>query len=256
MVQFAKRYELKDKAKDTLSGNYGTLILGGFLFSLIIFLVLFLFGFALFLSFLASLYTGGAYSMAALRIFQFGCVIAHILSGFLGFGTACLCLKLACGQPAYYTDVFYGFQRQNLLKTLLLTAIRLALGYVCRLPFDYFKAAISGAQDISSLWPALLACLAGCCIYIPIALALDVTYFLLLDFPDRKTAGIVSDSFRLMKGSRSRLFLLQLSFLPLRLLCLLTFGVGELWLEPYMHMTYAMFYLDLINPKRTQTPSC
>lgn len=256
MDQYAKRYELKDKAKDALSGNYGTLILGSFLFSLIIFLVLFLFGFGLFLSLLASLYTGGAYSVGALRIFQVGLIIAHLLSGFLGFGTAYLCLKLACGQPAYYTDVFYGFQRQNLLKTLLLTAIRLALCRICSLPFQYFTDAWQETHGISSLWPTLLVCLAGCCIYVPLALALDITYFLLLDFPDKNAAGIVSDSFRLIKGSRRRLFLLQLSFIPLRLLSLLTLGVGELWLEPYIHMTYTMFYLDLINPKKTPTPSC
>lgn len=250
MNQYAKRCELKDKAKDTLGGNYGTLILGSFLFSLLIFLVLFLFGFGLFLSFLASLYSGGTYSTAAFRIFQIGLVIARILSGFLGFGIAYLCMKLACGQPAFYTDIFYGFQRQNLLKTLLLTAVRLALSYVCSLPVEYFLTARRETQDISSLLPALLVCAACCCIYIPAALALDITYFLLLDFPDRSAAGILNDGFRLIKGSRRRLFLLQLSFIPLRLLCLLTLGVGELWLEPYMHMTYAMFYLDLINPKR------
>lgn len=256
MKQYAKRWQLKDKAKDTLGGNYGTLILGSFLFSLLIFLVLFVFGFGLLLSWAASLYSDGTYSTVTFRIFQVGLVIARLLTGFLGFGTAYLCLKLACGQPAYYTDVFYGFRRQNLPKTLLLTAIRLVLGYLWSLPFDYLAAALQEKRSLSSLLPALLVCAACCCLYVPAALALDITYFLLLDFPDKNTAGIVGDSFRLIKGSRRRLFLLQLSFLPLQLLCFLTLGIGELWLEPYMNMTYTMFYLDLINPKKTPSPSC
>ena len=52
-----------------------------------------------------------------------------------------------------------------------------------------------------------------------------------------------------MKGNRKRLFLLELSFLPLMLLCILSFGIGFLWLEPYMQMTYTHFFLDLMNPR-------
>ncbi|MCM1192119.1 MAG: DUF975 family protein [Butyrivibrio sp.] len=250
MKQYSKPYELKDKAKDTLRGNYGTLILGSFLFSLIICLVIFMFGFAFFLSAIASLYSGGGYSIAAYRMFQAGLWAGQVLSGFLGFGIAYLCLKLACGQPCSYTDIFYGFQRKNLFKVLLLTAVRLAFSFICTLPGEYFREKYLQSSHASLLLLTLLACMAGCCIYVPVALALDMTYFLLLDFPDKKAAGILRDSFHLIKGSRRRLFFLQLSFIPLWLLCLLSLGVGSLWLEPYMHMTYTLFYLDLINPRQ------
>ncbi|MCM1057548.1 MAG: DUF975 family protein [Firmicutes bacterium] len=250
MNQYSRPYELKDKAKDTLSGNYGTLILGSFLFSLIICLVIFIFGFAFFLSAVASLYSGGGYSVVAFRIFQAGLLAGQVLSGFLAFGTAYLCLKLACGQPGSYTDVFYGFRRQNLLQVLILTVVRLTFSYLCTLPGEYFRAEYMRSSDTALLWLTLLAYGAGCCVYIPVALALDMNYFLLLDFPDKKAAGIFKDSFRLMKGNRKRLFSLQLKFIPLQLLCLLTLGIGSLWLEPYIHMTYTLFYLDLINPRQ------
>lgn len=251
MNQYSRSYELKDKAKDTLGGNYGTLILGSFLFSLIICLVIFIFGFAHFLSIVAFLYSGSGYSTVTFRIFQVGLFIGQVLSGFLGFGISYLCLKLACGQPCCYTDIFYGFRQKNLFQVLLLTLVRLAFSYICALPGEYFRAEYAQTSNTSLLWLTLLAYAAGCCIYIPTALALDMTYFLLLDFPDKKAAGIFKDSFRLIKGNRMRLFSLQLSFIPLQLLCLLTLGVGSLWLEPYMHMTYTLFYLDLLNPKKT-----
>lgn len=249
MNQYCKRYELKDKAKDILSGNYGTLILGSFLFSLVICLVVFVFGFAYFLSLIASLYSGGGYSIIAFRLFQAGLLAGQILSGFLNLGAAYLCLKLACGQPGSYTDIFYGFRRDTFFKTLLLTVIRLVFSYLCILPCEYFRAAYTQTPDSRLLWATLLAGAAGLCIYIPVALALDITYFLLLDFPQKKAAEIIKDSFRLIKGSRKRLFSLQLSFIPLQLLCLLTLGIGSLWLEPYMHMTFTMFYLDLLKPE-------
>lgn len=242
MNRYAKRYELKDKAKDCLGGNYGTLILGGFLFSLIIFVVVFIFGFPLLLSLSASIYSGGGYSAVSFRLCQIGIVVGRVLSGFLSFGTAYLCLKIACGQWNTYTDIFFGFQRENLLKTLLLTAVRLAFGFLCALPGDYLRTWL--------LWTSVPAYVVGCCVYIPVALALDVTYFLLLDFPAKRVSEILRDGFRLIRGNRRRLLLLELSFIPLQLLVLLTFGIGGLWLEPYMHMTYTLFYLDLINPQK------
>lgn len=250
MNQYSRRYELKDRAKDTLIGNYGTLILGSFFFLLVICLVIFIFGFVFFLSVIVSFYSGGGYSLAAFRMFQVGLLLGQVLSGFLAFGISYICLKLACGQPCSYTDVFYGFSRNNVFKTLLLTLLRLACSYVCILPGQYLRAGYLRTPNASLLLMTILAYVIGCCVYIPVALALDMTYFLLLDFPDKKAAGIIRDSFRLIKGNRKRLFFLQLSFIPLRLLCLLTLGVGSLWLEPYMNMTYTVFYLDLINPKK------
>lgn len=250
MNRYSTRYELKDKAKDCLGGNYGTLILGGFLFSLIIFVVIFIFGFPLLLSLSASMYSGGGYSAVSFRLCQAGIVAGRVLSGFLSFGTAYLCLKIACGQWNTYTDIFFGFQRENLLKTLLLTAVRLAFDFLCALPGDYFRTCYAQSSAQQFLWMSVLAYIAGCCIYVPVALALDITYFLLLDFPSKGVSEILRDSFRLIKGNRQRLLLLELSFIPLQLLVLLTLGIGSLWLEPYMHMTYTLFYLDLINPQK------
>ena len=52
---------------------------------------------------------------------------------------------------------------------------------------------------------------------------------------------------RIMKGHRARLFYIQVSFLPLALLCMFTMGIGLLWLYPYMNSTLTHFYLDLMD---------
>ena len=58
---------------------------------------------------------------------------------------------------------------------------------------------------------------------------------------------IVHASFRLMKGQKIRLLVLMCSFLPLALVCALTFFVPFLWLAPYYRAAMAAFYQDVIE---------
>ena len=42
---------------------------------------------------------------------------------------------------------------------------------------------------------------------------------------------------------------MELSFLPLMFLCVLTIYVGFIWLIPYLYMTKVQFYLNLMQPE-------
>ncbi|MDD4075223.1 MAG: DUF975 family protein [Eubacteriales bacterium] len=55
----------------------------------------------------------------------------------------------------------------------------------------------------------------------------------------------VNRSKEMMAGNKWRLFCLQFSFIGWALVCLLTLGVGFLWLTPYMQASTAAFYLDV-----------
>lgn len=55
----------------------------------------------------------------------------------------------------------------------------------------------------------------------------------------------ITASRRLMKGHKLELFVLDLSFLGWQILALLTLGIGNLWLTPYMSATKAAFYENL-----------
>lgn len=50
-----------------------------------------------------------------------------------------------------------------------------------------------------------------------------------------------------MVHHKGRLFYLYVSFLPLMLLGLLSWGLALLWVIPYMAATEAEFFLDLIR---------
>ncbi|MDA9471541.1 DUF975 family protein [Enterococcus sp. 5H] len=59
----------------------------------------------------------------------------------------------------------------------------------------------------------------------------------------------ITQSRHLMKGHKGHLFVLDLSFIGWHILALLTFGIGYLWLTPYISATKAAFYENL--PKAT-----
>lgn len=50
-----------------------------------------------------------------------------------------------------------------------------------------------------------------------------------------------------MDGHKWQLFCLHLSFIGWWLLCILTLGIGTLWLAPYSQNSTAAFYEDLKN---------
>jgi uncharacterized membrane protein len=45
------------------------------------------------------------------------------------------------------------------------------------------------------------------------------------------------------------LFCLHLSFIGWDILCLLTLGIGNLWLRPYKEASIAAFYKEITSPK-------
>ena len=50
------------------------------------------------------------------------------------------------------------------------------------------------------------------------------------------------ESSRMMKGNKWKLFCLELSFIGWRILSIFTFGVGQLFLAPYVGQAVAAFY--------------
>ena len=54
---------------------------------------------------------------------------------------------------------------------------------------------------------------------------------------------------KIMNGRKKQLFFIQLSFLPLWLVGLLSFGVAMFWIIPYQRMTYTLYYLDIMKPQ-------
>ncbi|MBA2878620.1 putative membrane protein [Anoxybacillus kamchatkensis] len=79
------------------------------------------------------------------------------------------------------------------------------------------------------------------------SLSYSQTFFLLKDHPEYSALQAISESKKRMKGYKGKLFLLYLSFVGWGLLSILTFGIGFLWLVPYIYTSLAAFYDQFIR---------
>ena len=76
------------------------------------------------------------------------------------------------------------------------------------------------------------------------AFSYALTPYILMDEPELTARQAITRSCEIMQGRRWKLFCLYLSFIGWGILCLLTFGIGFLWLVPYMNASVAAFYED------------
>ena len=69
--------------------------------------------------------------------------------------------------------------------------------------------------------------------------------YLVIDDPEIGISEALVQSKKMMYGYKAKLFYLDLSFIGWGLLCILTLGIGFLWLSPYMITSQAHFYEEL-----------
>jgi uncharacterized membrane protein len=140
-----------------------------------------------------------------------------IIAGPLALGAAIFSLSISRGKEARLEEIFLGF---NNFGTALVTYLLLLL-YIF-------------------LWTLLLI-VPG----IIAALGYSLTFYILVDDPNIKPQDALKKSKSMMDGYKEKLFYLSLRFLLLAILCILTLGIGFLWLIPYVHVTMAKFYDDV-----------
>ena len=113
--------------------------------------------------------------------------------------------------------------------------------------FTYWKT-IAGATLLSTLriflW-SLLFVIPGIIATYDYAM---VSY-IQADNPLLPAREALAQSKKMMYGHRWRLFCLQISFIGWEFLCILTLGIGFLWLTPYQSASIAAFYQDISRPK-------
>ena len=76
------------------------------------------------------------------------------------------------------------------------------------------------------------------------AFSYALTPYIIMDEPELTARQAITRSCEIMEGRRWKLFCLYLSFIGWGILSLLTFGIGFLWLAPYMNASVAAFYED------------
>lgn len=80
-----------------------------------------------------------------------------------------------------------------------------------------------------------------------------MTYYIAKDNPDLKAEEAIQASMKVMAGNKMKLFLLDLGFIGWFLLCCITFGIASLFVNPYVQLSHAAFYEDLMQGKTIST---
>ncbi len=78
-------------------------------------------------------------------------------------------------------------------------------------------------------------------------------HYFLLDDPSLKANDAIKKSKEIMKGHKWEYFVLSLSFILWYLLCVVTFGIASIYVNPYVEMTFTCYHYKLVNECETQT---
>jgi uncharacterized membrane protein len=148
-----------------------------------------------------------------------GWIASVLLTGALTYGLYTYFLVLSRGELPSTAILFSGFSR--FVETFLLS---LLIGIFTLL------------WTLLFIVPGIIA-----------ALRYSQAYFILKDNPGISALEAINRSKALMAGHKGRLFVLGLTFIGWYLLCMITIGIGLLWLAPYIYTSFGHFYNDLIS---------
>ena len=169
------------------------------------------------------LFIGILLADAALIFFLFpnekevsGGILSFIFSGAMAVGLASFFLSVTKGMAQFY-QLFDGFNRFG------------------RSFFSYFM------KGLFLLFWTLLFVIPG----VIKSYSYMMTFFVLADDPDIGPVQAITRSRELMDGNKFKLWCLQLRFFGWAILCQLTFGIGFIWLAPYVTTSMAAFYSDI-----------
>ena len=146
-----------------------------------------------------------------------GRIAGIIIGGPFALGMSIFSLKISRGENAQLEQIFDGFKKFGL-----------AIGaYIISIVFVV-------------LW-SLLLIVPG----IIAALSYSMAFYIIADDDSISAYDAILKSKKMMNGYKMKYFRLCLRFFGWGLLCILTLGIGFLWLIPYMQVTSAKFYDDI-----------
>ncbi len=150
-----------------------------------------------------------------------GPIVSLLITGPLAIGLAIFSLSISRNQDTKLEQIFQGF---NNFGTALGAYLLMVLFII--------------------LWMLLLI-IPG----IIASISYSMTFYILADDNSISAMDAIKKSKKMMDGYKWKYFCLGLRFFGWALLCILTLGIGFLWLMPYIQVSMAKFYDDIkANP--------
>ena len=146
-----------------------------------------------------------------------GSVLALFIAGPMLVGVSMFSLSLSRGENARLEQIFEGFKNYGTVLGAYLLMVVLILLWMLLL-----------------IIPGIIA-----------AIAYSQTFYILAEDDTIGSMDALKKSKEMMDGYKWKYFCLGLRFIGWALLCILTLGIGFLWLSPYIQISYAKFYEDI-----------
>ena len=181
--------------------------------------------------------------------------LVMIVAKMLQAGQYFLSLNIARYNRVSVGDLFLAF-RYDAPKALRICMVLALIETICVAPFTatlsnlvYAGAFQIGAgREVSALTAvlALVCALAGMIILeVVLAFPLSQALFLYIDHQEYSTQQCLAESRSLMRGNVLEFFRLHLSLAGYFALCVLSLGIGIVWVLPYLNVIRANYYMSL-----------
>lgn len=247
------RAELKLMARQALAGNYVLPVVSALCIMIVFFAASMIYYFFMLSGYMVSNNASTAGLFLVLMVV--GYLVMLILMILFYGGYARVCYQICVTGKAELNDLFYAFGNGpgRFLGAMLLVFV---ISFVVTLPgvmLSFFSnRAFSGSMRTA------LHIIAWLLTYIP-GVIISMRYSLAVMILVENPACGVFDSFRqskyLIQNNGWRFVMLGLSFLGWFFLGYVSFGVGYLWIFPYLVCTMVFFYLSIKEEKYHQSQS-
>lgn len=240
------RRELKNYAKQAMSGKYGILILAFVAVQAL----------ALISSMISSALFPGEETIDIVLSYAFTFILT-LLINVVAAGMNYMYLNIARGKAYSLNDLFY-FYRHHPDRVIVAGFFMAVLNLLTMLPYTIYSNANLPGEDasvealITWLYTGVVLMIVGMIVYQILVIPLEMTYYILADKPELKSTEAMKESLEMMHGNFGRYLMLKISFIPLMFLSVFTFYIALLWIFPYMAMTEVMFYRDLTGELKVQ----
>lgn len=177
-------------------------------------------------------------------IYYIATILIGIASVVLTAGQYRLHLRLARSGEIHLSEVFMTLRfhsDQFIFTEMMLFGISL----ISMLPMFGGIYLIYTGNDMQDYIIAFVASIISFILGTYISLTFDLVYFAMIDNENLSMIQALKYTKQMVHTHRKRYLYMQLSFIGMLLLCGLSFGLGFLWVQPYMIHTTALFYLDV-----------
>ncbi|MCC8051709.1 MAG: DUF975 family protein [Clostridiales bacterium] len=180
-------------------------------------------------------------------IIYFGCsIVVNIIYYILLAGLYRIYLDICNNHPFRWTDLFSMFT-EHPEPVAIYSVLQFIVTYVfVQIGFWWLECILNllfyGEISINNVLFATAVLLIAVVLFVAVEISFSMTLFVHANDPDLSFKDMMSESWHLMSGMRLRYLHMQLSFIGLYLLGLLSFGIGLLFVNPYVYTTSGYFY--------------